>query len=74
MKIENLSHELDTKTMSAVRGGLGSYQGNADVQTLMQVLDVHPSIDTGAGSANNIGFDVSQDGSIDTTQKNFYGW
>ena len=69
MKIENLSKELDTQAMTAVRGG---DNGNSAVSTTLQALgiDAPIAIGYGAGSAGNtfIHIDPSQSSSTSTEQ------
>ena len=50
MRIENLSKELDTKTMTAVRGG---DNGNSATNTIGQVLNLSVPVAVGAGGPSN---------------------
>jgi hypothetical protein len=63
MRIENLSKELDTKTMSAVHGG---DNGNSATNTIGQVLNLSVPVAVGAGgpSNTNVHVDGSQYASI----------
>ena len=69
MKIQDLSKELDTETMSAVRGG---DNGTAATSNLLQEMGIEAPIGVGygAGAAGNtfIHVDGSQSGSISTKQ------
>jgi hypothetical protein len=58
MRIENLSKELDTKTMSAVHGG---DNGNSATNTIGQVLNLSVPVAVGAGGPSNT--NVHVDGS-----------
>jgi len=58
MLIQDLSKELDTKTMSAVRGG---DNGNAATNTIGQVLNLSVPVAVGAGGPSNT--NVHVDGS-----------
>jgi hypothetical protein len=63
MLIQDLSKELDTKTMSAVRGG---DNGNSATNTIGQVLNLSVPVAVGAGgpSNTNVHVDGSQYASI----------
>ena len=63
MLIENLSKELDTKTMSAVRGG---DNGNSATNVIGQALNLSVPVAVGAGgpSNTNVHVDGSQYASI----------
>ena len=50
MRIENLSKELDTKSMTAVRGG---DNGNSATNTIGQVLNLSVPVAVGAGGPSN---------------------
>ena len=67
MLIQDLSKELDTKTMSAVRGG---DNGNAATNTIGQVLNLSAPVAVGAaGPANtNVHVDGTQDATIFSDQ------
>jgi len=69
MLIQDLSKELDTKAMSAVRGG---DNGNSSVSSLLQAMGIDSPIAVGygAGSAGNTFINVtgSQSGSNSTEQ------
>jgi hypothetical protein len=69
MKIENLSKELDAKTMTAVRGG---DNGNSSVANLLQGMgiDTPIAVGYGAGSAGNtfVHIDPSQSASSSNEQ------
>jgi len=58
MLIQDLSKELDTKTMSAVRGG---DNGNSATNTIGQVLNLSVPVAVGAGGPSNT--NVHVDGS-----------
>ncbi|MDB6100457.1 MAG: hypothetical protein JWO52_456 [Gammaproteobacteria bacterium] len=63
MLIQDLSKELDTKTMSAVRGG---DNGNSAANTIGQALNLSVPVAVGAGgpSNTNVHVDGSQYASI----------
>ena len=63
MLIQDLSKELDTKTMSAVHGG---DNGNSATNTIGQVLNLSVPVAVGAGgpSNTNVHVDGSQYASI----------
>jgi hypothetical protein len=63
MLIQDLSKELDTKTMSAVRGG---DNGNSATNTIGQALNLSVPVAVGAGgpSNTNVHVDGSQYASI----------
>jgi hypothetical protein len=63
MKIENLSKDLDAKTLSAVRGG---ENGNSAVNTIGQVanLTVPVSVLSGGPSNTNVHVDSTQNAKI----------
>jgi len=69
MKIENLSKELDTKAMSAVRGG---DNGTAATSNILQELGIAAPVVVGygAGSAGNtfVHVDGTQNGGISNSQ------
>ena len=69
MLIRDLSKELDTKAMSAVRGG---DNGTSSASTLLQAMgiDVPVAVGYGAGSAGNTFINVngSQSGDISNHQ------
>jgi hypothetical protein len=69
MLIKDLSKELDTKTMSAVRGG---DNGSSAASSILQAMGINAPIAVGygAGSAGNtfIHVDGSQKGSNSTHQ------
>jgi hypothetical protein len=69
MQIENLSKDLDTKTMTEVRGG---DNGNSSVSNILQEvgIDAPIAVGYGAGSAGNtfVHIDPTQDGSTSTKQ------
>jgi len=69
MLIQDLSKELDTKSMSAVRGG---DNGNSTASTILQQLgiDAPVTVGYGAGSAGNtfIHVDGTQNAGISTSQ------
>ena len=69
MKIQDLSKELDTKTLSAVRGG---DNGNASTSTILQELGIAAPVTVGygAGSAGNtfVHVDGTQNAGISTGQ------
>ena len=69
MQIKDLSLELDTKSLSAVRGG--SY-GNSNVGTIGQIMTVGTPVmvGTGAGSSlnNTVNVNATQNASICTDQ------
>ena len=69
MLIQDLSKELDSKTMSAVRGG---DNGNSTASTILQQLgiDAPVTVGYGAGSAGNtfIHVDGTQNAGISTSQ------
>jgi hypothetical protein len=56
MLIENLSKELDTKAMTAVRGG---DNGNSATNTIGQALNLYVPVAVGAGGPSNTNVDVS---------------
>jgi len=62
MLIENLSKELDTKTMSAVRGG---DNGNSATNTIGQALNLSAPVAVGAGGPSNT--DVHVNGTQNAT-------
>jgi hypothetical protein len=63
MKIENLSKELDTRTMTAVRGG---DNGNSATNTIGQAMNLSVPVAVGpTGPANtNVHVNGTQNGSI----------
>jgi hypothetical protein len=69
MLIQDLSKELDTKAMSAVRGG---DNGDASTSSILQAMGISAPVlvGYGAGSAGNTFVNVngSQDGSESTHQ------
>ena len=69
MKIENLSKELDTTAMTAVRGG---DNGDSSASNILQAMGIVApvSVGYGPGSAGNtfVHVDGSQDGSVSTHQ------
>ena len=69
MLIQDLSKELDTKSMSAVRGG---DNGNSTASTILQQLgiDAPVTVGYGAGSAGNtfIHVDGTQNAGISNSQ------
>jgi hypothetical protein len=69
MKIENLSKDLDAKTMTAVRGG---DNGDSSVSNMLQQMgiDTPIAVGYGAGSAGNtfVHIDPSQSASASTKQ------
>jgi hypothetical protein len=69
MKIENLSKDLDAKTMTAVRGG---DNGNSSVSNMLQQMgiDTPIAVGYGAGSAGNtfVHIDPSQTASSSTKE------
>jgi hypothetical protein len=69
MRIENLSKELDTQTMTAVRGGDNGTSAASSVLQAMGI-DAPVMVGYGAGSAGNtfVHVDGSQDGSISNRQ------
>jgi hypothetical protein len=50
MRIENLSKDLDSKTMTAVRGG---DNGNSATNTIGQVMNLSVPVAVGAGGPSN---------------------
>ena len=69
MKIQDLSKELDTKTMKAVRGGdNGTSAASSILQAMM--IDAPVAVGYGAGSAGNtfIHVDGNQSGSVSNNQ------
>jgi hypothetical protein len=56
MKIENLSKELDTQAMTAVRGG---DNGNSATNTIGQVLNLSAPVAVGAGGPSNVNVHVN---------------
>jgi hypothetical protein len=50
MKIQDLSKELDTETMSAVRGG---DNGNSTINSIGQVQNLYVPVAVGAGGPAN---------------------
>jgi hypothetical protein len=69
MKIENLSKELDTTDMTAVRGG---DNGTSAASSILQAMGISAPVTVGygAGSAGNtfVHVDGSQDGDISNHQ------
>jgi hypothetical protein len=69
MKIQDLSKDLDVKTMKSVRGG---DNGNSTASSILQALmiDAPVAVGYGAGSAGNtfIHVDGSQSGNISNNQ------
>jgi len=63
MQIQDLSKELDTETMTAVRGG---DNGNSANNTIGQVLNIAAPVAVGAGGPSNTSVHVNgtQYGSI----------
>jgi hypothetical protein len=69
MKIQDLSKELDTQTMKAVRGGdNGTSAASSILQAMM--IDAPVAVGYGAGSAGNtfINVDGNQSGSVSNNQ------
>jgi hypothetical protein len=66
MLIQDLSKELDTKAMTAVRGG---DNGNAAVSNILQAMLINApvAVGYGAGSAGNTFVHVDGDQSADIT-------
>jgi hypothetical protein len=56
MLIENLSHELDTKSMTAVRGGTSN--SNANSSLISQVMNAPVSVIGGAVNGGNVDIDI----------------
>ncbi|MGO8854563.1 MAG: hypothetical protein ACLQO1_02455 [Steroidobacteraceae bacterium] len=69
MKIQDLSKELDTKTMKAVRGGDNGASAASSILQAMGI-DAPVAVGYGAGSAGNtfIHVDGSQSGSVSNNQ------
>ena len=69
MKIQDLSKELDTKTLQGVRGG---DNGTSAASSILQALDINApvAVGYGPGSAGNtfIHVDGSQSGGISNDQ------
>jgi len=69
MLIQDLSKELDTEAMSAVRGG---DNGDSSASSILQAMGINAPVAVayGPGSAGNtfVHVDGSQDGSISTHQ------
>ena len=56
MKIENLSKDLDTETMTAVRGG---DNGNSAVNSIGQVMNISAPVATLSGGPSNTSVNVT---------------
>ena len=56
MQIENLSKELDTRTMTAVRGG---DNGSSATNTIGQELNMNVPVAVGAGGPSNTSVHVN---------------
>ena len=69
MKIQDLSKELDTKTMKAVRGGDNGASAASSILQAMGI-DAPVAVGYGAGSAGNtfIHVDGNQSGSVSNNQ------
>jgi hypothetical protein len=69
MRIDNLTHELDSKSMTGVRGG---DNGTSSASTLLQAMEIDApvAVGYGAGSAGNTFINVngSQTGGITNDQ------
>jgi hypothetical protein len=68
MRIENLSKELDTKAMSAVRGGDNGNSANNTIGQLMN-LSVPVAVLSGGPANTNVHVNGTQDATISNYQE-----